>query len=849
MKGWRILLVALATLVTVAALASEGWHRPFSVLGPDQGLPTGGITSLTQDADGFIWIGTENGLLRYEGGTCSRWSREEGLPSDVVQRLVAHPGGGLWAATARGLAWIKDGRIEVVRFGSLPTGQVPSSMALDSSGHLWVITAQGLFVQQTGTQFKLQSWIAPGRSIVVAAGAAGVMHLGTDRGLHTILSDGSIHAFGPAQGLPKEGVLLLVEDGAGRLWAGSGRQLVMSTRDGQRFTDESRRLKGSLSPNSVPYKDVDGSVWLPTQAGALHVDGAQTESVDASQGLPFRWVRTIFRDREGTLWVLGATLARLQGAGRVWNHSLAASSSGEVVWSITRDSHGHLLAATDDGAIRVEPTGLRRIPGTEGHRVKNLVLDRSGLLWMVSTIGPALWLPPGSTKAEPAPLGDLGYAVNTVMEDSQGTVWLGHTQKGLLRWNRATHRLVQELSPEAVPGGSLGVYRVREDSRSRLWAATTSGLYVRDGSGVWRHFNESQGLLPYGICGMAFLPDGSAWLHYQEPLGLMRVRVEGEQLSVLERRLKGHGLRSDMVYAVEVDDQGQTWASTDQGLDRLDPKLLVGRREGMVSEDCAILALLAENGRVWVGTAGGLVRYEAGSLEHAGDLPRAHILHILQGNKRLEFPFGPLEPIPARESTVAFRVAVPSYLNEGQTKIQVRLVGLENAWRDLDAPLARYPALPGGNFQFEARALGPEGQLGPVASIAFKVRPPWWRSWWALALEGLAAVALVLLIIRARLAVLARSKAELEALVATRTDELRTRNRELSSALGRVKQLSGLLPICASCKKIRDDRGYWNQLEQYISDHSEVGFSHGICPDCAETLFPDYAGRKGNLKV
>jgi hypothetical protein len=101
----------------------------------------------------------------------------------------------------------------------------------------------------------------------------------------------------------------------------------------------------------------------------------------------------------------------------------------------------------------------------------------------------------------------------------------------------------------------------------------------------------------------------------------------------------------------------------------------------------------------------------------------------------------------------------------------------------------------------------------------------------------------VLLILRARLAVLARSKAELEVLVAKRTEELRLRNEELSTALGNVKQLSGLLPICASCKKIRDDGGYWNQLEQYISDHSEVGFSHGICPDCVETMFPGHTAR------
>jgi hypothetical protein len=74
----------------------------------------------------------------------------------------------------------------------------------------------------------------------------------------------------------------------------------------------------------------------------------------------------------------------------------------------------------------------------------------------------------------------------------------------------------------------------------------------------------------------------------------------------------------------------------------------------------------------------------------------------------------------------------------------------------------------------------------------------------------------------------------LESLVAQRT-------RELQDAIGQIKQLSGLLPICAACKKIRDDQGYWRQVERFFTEHSEVQFSHGICPDCAEKLYPDIA--------
>ena len=830
--------VIVAGLLGVLCLASEGWRRPFAVMGPAQGLPSGAITTLTQDAEGFLWLGTESGLLRYEGGHCRRWTREDGLPSGFIHRLLPAREGGVWAATLRGLVRIREGRIEPARFGSLPGPLPAETIALDHRGRLWAMTPEGLFVQEEGVQFRLRAPRPAGLVAILAAGARGVMHLGTKTGLITFLPDGSREDWGPGQGLPADGVSMVVEDGAGRVWAGFGRSLVVKTPGAPRFSDQSGRLGASLSPNSVPFTDADGSIWLPTQSGALHLSGDRTERMDAAGGLPFRWVRTVFRDREGTLWVLGTALARLQGGGRVWNHALASGISGEVVWSITRQPGGELLAATDDGARRVTATAASRIPGTEGHRIKSLTLDRTGTLWMVSTIGPTFWLRPGHQAAEVAPLGDLGFAVNSVMVDSRGQVWLSHVRSGILRWDPAGQRLIQEVKPAGA--GALGVFRIREDAGGRLWAATTAGLYLKEASrGPWRLFTEKDGLRPFGLYGMAFLPDGSAWVHYQEPQGLSRIRVEGDRLTVLEQRVKGQGLHSNQVYAVEVDGRGQTWATTDQGLDRLDPPLHIGQEDGMVSEDCAIQALLAESGRIWVGTAAGLVRYETdGAWPQPVPAP-AHILELSYGTRRLEPPYGNLAPIAHQEATISFRVAAPTYLDERDTRFQVRLLGLEDAWREIDAPLVRYPALPGGHYRFEARAAARDGVFGPATSLDFRVLPPWWRAWWALGLGGLAILGLGLVILRLRVAALARSKVELEALVAKRTEELQSRNAALSTALGQVKQLSGLLPICASCKKIRDDSGYWNQLEHYITAHSDADFTHGICPDCADALYPE----------
>ena len=847
MKGLRIVVAVLAVSLAWAAGTNEGWHRPFVVLGPDQGIPNGGITSLAQDTDGFIWLGTGTGLLRYEGGRCSQLTRNEGLPSNYVDRLVAAPDGGLWVSTPMGLARVKKGRIELARFEALASPPLLNAMAIDGAGRLWVATNRGLFVQHENQDFRLHPNTPSGQVLSLAAGRAGAMHVGSDHGLFTFHADGSIGSWNADHGLPRTGATLVGEDGAGRLWICSGRELVMKEPGpAEKFKDQSRLLKAAVTPYGVFFRDQDGSLWLPTREGTLRLDGLTGTVLDASVGLPMRWVRNVFRDREGGLWILGAALARLQGNGRVWNHPLFPGPSGGIVWSMCRDRQGNLLAGTDDGAVRVNDSGVHRIAGTEGRRVKSLAVDRTGRLWMVGTLGPTLWLDPGHAQAKVAPLGDLGTGLNTVMTDASGRVWLGHGRLGLLRWDASRQRLVQEVGPEGSPSGTLGVFRIREDSTGRLWAASSLGLHIRERSGVWRLYTEKDGIQPFGLYGMAFLPDGSAWIHSREPQGLMRIRLDGKQIKVLEQRRAGQGLRSDLVYAVEVDPQGHTWASTDQGFDCLDTRVHVGRLEGMVSEDCDLLALLAEQDRVWVGTSAGLVRFETGEAESPLPAPVPHILHLLKGEHRLNAPFDALRAVGPKETSLAFRVAVPSYRHDGQVRIQVRLLGLEETWRDLDAPLARYQSLPGGTYRFETRAAQPDGGYGPIAHLSFEVLPRWWRTWWALSLWGLGAAGLVLLIVRIRVASLAQSKAALETLVAQRTEELRHRNVDLTDALGRVKQLSGLLPICACCKKIRDDKGYWNQLEHYISDHSEVDFSHGICPDCVESVFPGRTTRRNS---
>jgi ligand-binding sensor domain-containing protein len=327
--GLNRILGTLALVLTCLAhplLGQEGGRRHFAVLGPDQGLFSPSVTGITQDSDGFLWMGTENGLVRYEGGQSRRWAGPEGLPSSYVGAVLPVPGGGIWVSTPQGVVRFRNGKVERTRFGAEYPSTLSCSIALDAKGRLWAATPKGLYVQQEDLQFDL---LAPegGLYAPVAGARSKAMFMPWAGGLRAYFPDGTTRNWGPADGLPLGGPQIVIEDGAGRIWAGAGRTLTLKEPGEDRFKDQSQRLGASLSPNSAAYLDEDGSVWLPTQNGALHFTGDRTERLDAAGGLPFRWVRSIFRDREHTLWLLGAGVARLQGGGRVWSGNGTAAGS------------------------------------------------------------------------------------------------------------------------------------------------------------------------------------------------------------------------------------------------------------------------------------------------------------------------------------------------------------------------------------------------------------------------------------------------------------------------------------------------------------------------------------------
>jgi len=313
------------------------------------------------------------------------------------------------------------------------------------------------------------------------------------------------------------------------------------------------------------------------------------------------------------------------------------------------------------------------------------------------------------------------------------------------------------------------------------------------------------------------------------------------------------GLPTDLIYGVRDDGRGHLWMTSDQGVILLQRGTIrrLGLGQGLPGEDCAANSLsLDQDGSFWAGMANGITRVDGAITAESIPVPPVKILQISWGGTTHRTPVSLPGTVPHAQGTFEFHFASPSYVDEKALRYQVRLEGIESEWRDCEVRLARYPALPGGPYRFEVRAAYPGGAFGQPAQVAFQVRSPFWRTWWALIATGLVCGLLAYQFSRIRLHRLARTKMRLEGIVVERTEALRNSNdalnhlneqnlqliEELSTTLGEVKMLQGLIPICSYCKNIRNDEGYWDKLEQYFQRHSKATFSHGICPECEKKI-------------
>lgn len=792
-RGVRLAAAALA-LASFLAAPSASALDPSRALsqyvheswGPARGLPQSTGLALARTRDGFLWVGTEEGIARFDGTTFVVHDRRNtpGFPHNLVYSLLGSRDGSLWVGTAAGLARFVEG-------SARPFGE------------------------REGVPRKAVRALLEDRDGAVWAGTWG-------GGLVRLEADGAT-LFTTAEGLASDEVSTLLGDGDGTLWIATSAGLSRRGPDGRIETvpvpgGAGSRLRGLC-------RDRDGSLWVGSDAGLVRIGAGSSRRFGAADGLPSEKVHTLAADRDGNVWVATASgLCRIAGEavsclaqpgpipgapvfpvledaeGSIWFgtaggglHRFAASPflpfgrpeglPTDAVLTILEGRDGRTFLGTFGGGLAVlGPRGVRtfsRRDGLPNDTVVGLHEGRDGVVW-AATKGGLAAIAGDAVRPALVPRGLPTDDLYAVTEDSAGTLWVA-SDAGL-SWRDGT--VFRTLgAPDGLPSVRIRILMAARDGS--VWAGTAGGGLVRASGGTVVAFGPGDGLPAATFYSLREDPDGTLW---GGTLGGGLVRRKG---GVFRSFTTEDGLHDDTVYEVLDDRLGNLWLTSNRGLSRVArsdleayeagrlrslPVRVFGVADGLRSAECngagEPAGVTARDGRLWIATLGGAAVLD----------PRAPGTKAPAATPRIEAALvdGRLVPhvagvvLPAGREALEIRYTAPVYRNPERVRFRYRLGGFDD--HPVDAGPRRsaiYTNLSPGTYEFTVEAAVDGGGYGPAAvPLAVRVEPRLHQTRWFLGLCLAFVVGLAWAFHDVRVRLLRTRARELEQVVAERTREL-----------------------------------------------------------------------------
>jgi ligand-binding sensor domain-containing protein len=752
------------------------------------------VWALKEDRDGALWIGTTGGgLTRLKDRKFTTYTTADGLSDDVVRQIDEDPEGRIWVATAHGVT--RMGRDGLTVFGKKDGLVHDFVIRINAASPSGVFVVAGSQVQRLvdGRFVVVDGVVGPrdGRVANISLARDGTLWFTCESGVIKLWKDGVV-SLGPVEEALVASGARAYDDGAGGIWLGS-RDGVYRLENGRFVRAVSREDKARLGTVICMRADREGSLWLGLEANGLaRLRRAQFTTLTAEDGLPGDSTRSVFQDSRGDVWIGTTTGFARWHEGQVTPYRELGGSPLATVTSIAEDAHGTIWLAASGELLKFKDGTLTRDPGWK--RV---------------------------------------FDIKAIYRDPAGRVWVATDGDGLFEFDNdkvTVFRKADGLGSDQVRG-------LANDRRGALWVTTSGGGVSRYADGRFTTFTTKDGLAGDRVGGVYADDAGALWFLARE--GLTRYK-NGKFFAFRA----GDGLYSSFVSSMLEDGRGIFWFSCSRGLftvSRADFDVLAdGKTNALSSHEYGVkdglntgafgagvqpTAWRMKDGRLLFCSLKGLVIVDPHHL-FSNTLPPPVCVERVTINKRACSPDRTLEVTPG-EGEVEIHYAALSYLAPGKVRFKYRLDGFDHDWVDAGTRrFAYYASLPPGRYNFRVVACNADEVWNYVGATFSFVLKPYFRQtiWFYLAcLAGLAAV--------------------IGAAYELRIMRLRMRERELQQrvddAVAKVKVLSGMLPLCASCKKVRDDKGYWQQIETYIAEHSKTEVSHGLCPDCVKKLYPD----------
>ena|GEM_PF-3124498 len=759
----------------------------------ESGLPQNSVMSIVQTRDGYLWLGTQEGLARFDGVRFVAFNQANtpALRSNHVQTLVEDGEGQLWIGTyGGGLTRMKDGRFETFGRAEGLSNDFVRALWQDRKGTLWIGTNEGVTRLQNGkfTIFGANEGLSNPEVISLGGDAQGRLWAGTYGGGVFRLDDdfGKQHftPFTTDDGLAHGKVWAIYTDRAGNLWIGTAGGLNVF-RDGKLTS----YTKADGLPNDVVQRlleDRDGNLWIATRSGIARWENGSFESFDAEHPLREGEARAIYEDVEGNLWIgtYGGGLSRLKNR-VVSTITRKDGLSEDVTRAIYEDKQGAIWIGTYGAGVNRFANGtftrLSKSDGLAHDRVWSLMEDGAGALWL-GTFGGGIHRVDGSTFTSVTEKEGLpDDVVRSMYRASDGTLWIG-TAKGLASLRDG------KVQVSGVPGlRGTKVVAMYDDGRGTFWAGTDKGLWRLAGNRATL-YTANEGLshdLVYAIHGDR---DGTIWVGTRGGL----TRIKGTQFT---RYTKRDGLFDDAVFHILEDDRNNLWMSSSRGIFRIAKRELdefaagarsfitsvaFGKADGMKSSECnggfQPAGLKSRDGRLWFPTMRGVAIIDPRHVQTNPLAPPVFIEQMIVDGAAVSAN----ALLAPKSRQFEFHYTGLSFTAPEKVHFKYQLVGFDQDWVDAGTRrVAYYTNIPPGSYRFRVAACNNDGVWNEQgATVSFALRPAFYNTGWFYALVATAIVFISALVYRLRIRRLQVREKELVALVDERTHEIERERNE-----------------------------------------------------------------------
>ena len=790
-RVWWCLLCCLLSLPVWALDPDKPFrqyiHDRWSI---EDGLPQLSVLAITQDATGYLWLTTQNGVARFDGVRFRVYNVENtpALRANIIDKVHQGSDGSLWFGSSRGLTRYQDGQWTGIE---LQPGRdvAVAALANDIDGQLLAGTDRGLYridaagVQVLGLRDRPVAAIARNGSTVYAA---------SNREVHEINGENArAHPLPGGDNAPTVTALWAAPEG---LYAGTRRGIFQL--DDTRWVVPDWAVPLAQHRIEALYRDSDGNLWIGTTEGAWRFHPRRGLEPCLTANLPgTAWIASFFEDREGNLWIGSLT----HSLARVWNGWVARFNvedglSDPFVWSVVADDARRLWIGTNSGIERLDPDGsIRPITSTRelpDSSVYNLFRTRDGDLLIGTRAGLARWN--GRELARDPiwePLAQAG--IRAVIEEAPGHYWIG-TSQGLYEQTEG------ELRLHAAERGLMET-RIRalaQSQRGELWVGTERGLY-RGIDGRFRRIDQPAELVPALVT--AILP----WRNGRLLVATMDAGLFVGAADSLRQITTSQGLPYNSAFAL-ASDSGFVYVTSPEGVYRiaygdLDRYHAEGGRvlgdmivqtgdshAGALRSRCcnggAQARIARSNGELWLPTLDGVLRLDIAKVRRSSLLPPV----VAESIEHLGMTWEGAGPftLDGRSGDVTIQYAGLALQDPTGLRFRYRLLGYDETWRSARSRrTAYYTNLAPGNYRFEVVATSSAGLDSPhAATLEFRLVPPWYRAiWFRAVLLVLCLVLLLLGWLGYRRRALRREHA-LEELVRQRTADLDRANERLRSA-------------------------------------------------------------------